>query len=339
MNVLPGMRSALVAAAARHYERSAEPASGRSRVRWARRARPLALIAVLVLGGTTGALAAAGIFQSPGVIERYDRDLGPTILRAINSPSCALAHVPETTTSAAPASLLSILGVLRRPSQPGGIRDALSLLMSRPGQSLYVRYVRFARSLDGFDVYVFVSTGFALTPVSTSRCVAAVTANFDRLLPHIAKTFRVDATQIFNRDLAIQRANWARKPPSAVVGAQGFSIYSRDQEGFGSGASTAAQIQEGEGLGLGGVATGSGPNTSFVAGIVPDGVASVTLHYNAGPLGGYSHKHALAANVTTKAVNNVIVAIVPRPGGNAWPSTITWRAANGKIIKTIREPS
>ena len=303
-----------------------------------RRWRPLALIAVLLLAGvTTGALAAAGVFQSPAVIERYNQSITPAVMRAMNSPLCARREVPATTTSTAPASLLSILGVLRRPARPGGVSDVVSKL-STPGQSLYVRYVRFARSVDGFDVYVSVGTSPVLTPVNIGRCIAAATASFDRELSRIPKTLRADDKQIFNYTISTQRINWARNKPLVAASARAFSIYSLDQGGFGGGG-TAAEIEKGLGLGFGGAATGLGPNTSFVAGVVPDGVASVTLHYLAGPLGGYSTKHVPAANITTKPVNNVIVAIVPRPTGNAQPSTMTWRAANGTIIKTLRESS
>ena len=34
----------------------------------------------------------------------------------------------------------------------------------------------------------------------------------------------------------------------------------------------------------------------------------------------------------------VIVVTVPRSAGNASPQTITWRAADGKVIKTISQP-
>jgi hypothetical protein len=70
---------------------------------------------------------------------------------------------------------------------------------------------------------------------------------------------------------------------------------------------------------------------------VPDGVAAVTLHYPAGRVGGYSRKMAPAATVTAIPVNNIVVVTVPRGGGNgdSW-TTMTWRAANGTIIKTIR---
>jgi hypothetical protein len=101
---------------------------------------------------------------------------------------------------------------------------------------------------------------------------------------------------------------------------------------------TAVQIRQGEALSYGGDCSRS-LLLSQVSGIVPDGVAAVTLHYPAGRVGGYSHKMAPAANVTTRPVNNVIVVMVPRGGGNgrSW-TTMTWRAANGTIIQTFGNP-
>lgn len=318
-----------------YYVASAPAQQKHPRLVRSRRWRPLALIAVLVLGGGTAALAAAGVFQSPSVIKRYNQAITPVVVRAINSPLCARRHVPATTTSTAPASLLSTLGVLRRPARPGGISDVVLSKLSTPGQTLYVRYARFARSVYGFAFYVSVGTSPVFAPVDIGRCIAAATASFDRELSRIPKALRADDTQIFNAAISTQRVNWARNKPSVGVSLTAISLYGAG--GFGGGGGDAAVIEEGKGLGEGGAATGSGPDTSFVDGVVPDGVASVTLHYDAGPLGGYSRKQAPAANITTKPVNNVIIAIVPRATGNALPSTITWRAANGKIIKTIHE--
>jgi hypothetical protein len=299
----------------------------------AHRWRPLALIAVLILGGATGALAAAGLFQSAAVIQHYDQSITPVVLRAINSPLCMRARVPATTGKTAPTSILSAVGVLARPSPPSRDRSIISRLTT-PGTSLYVRYVRLARSLDGLDFYVSVSTSLNAAPVNINRCVAAVTANFAGELPHLPKTLRPKAVQIFDAALAAQRANWSQHP---IVGVDLNAISIYGAPGFGGGPATAAQIEQGRALSEGGAAAGSGPNSSLIDGLVPNAVASITLHYDAGPLGGYSHTHARATNITTRPINNVFVAIVPRPTGNALPSTITWRAANGKIIRTIHE--
>ena len=318
-----------------HYRAGAAVPRRHAGLAPAHRWRPLALIALLILGGATGALAAAGVFQAPAVIKRYDRSVTPVVLRAINGSRCARRHFPATTASTAPAGLLATLRVLRRPSRRGGTPDVLpSLIM--PGTSLYVRYVRLARSVDGFDFYVSVRTSFAGTPLNIGRCMAAMTANFTRELPRLPRAFRAEATHIFDAALGVQRADWLRTPrPFVGVGLSAVSIYAPGN-GFGGGSSTIASIDEGKDLGEGGGATGSGANTSFVDGLVPDGVSSLTLHYDAGPLGGYSRQHVPALNITTRVVNNVFATIVPRPTGNALPWSITWRAANGKLIKSIR---
>ena len=70
--------------------------------------------------------------------------------------------------------------------------------------------------------------------------------------------------------------------------------------------------------------------------IVPDGVASVTLRYPAGQVGGYDPNHAPAFNLTIRIVGNLLVATIPRAGNSlVSPMTMIWRAANGRIIKTF----
>jgi hypothetical protein len=314
-----------------HYRASAPGRARHPRLVRSRGWRPLALIAVLVLGGATGALAAAGVFESSST-QLSNKYIRPEVLRAINSAVCARRTVPATTTGIPPASLLSILGVLRRPAAREGAFDVLSRLGGvYPG--LYIKYVRFARAVDGLDWYVSVSAGDVgiLGPVHINRCVAAQTASFDRELPSIPKALRADATQIFNAQVQSERSFDARNPPVSV-NLTGLGPYGGQGPSFGE--ATAADIEDGA-LASGGSLTGSGPDTASVEGVVPDGVASVTLHYDAGPASAYGHTHAPAANITTKPVNNAIVVTVPRNVGNATPQTIIWRAANGRIIKTI----
>ena len=80
---------------------------------------------------------------------------------------------------------------------------------------------------------------------------------------------------------------------------------------------------------------GGVPPTTFPT-IVPDGVASVTAHYPAGKAGGFDRHDLPAATVTARAVNNVIVLRVPRGGQQAYAAaTLTWRASDGQVIKTV----
>ena len=80
---------------------------------------------------------------------------------------------------------------------------------------------------------------------------------------------------------------------------------------------------------------------SVLSGVVPDGVASVTLHFPARLDG--THQ-ASSVSVTARPIENVFVVRVPRRvtpqafGGSA-PVWITWRAANGTVIRTIHPSS
>jgi len=79
-------------------------------------------------------------------------------------------------------------------------------------------------------------------------------------------------------------------------------------------------------LGLGLLVGGSCLHTNqaaLIAGIVPDGVASITVRYP-------------SVTIRTAVVNNVVVASIPHPGGPLWrPLAVTWRAADGRAIKTF----
>jgi hypothetical protein len=60
------------------------------------------------------------------------------------------------------------------------------------------------------------------------------------------------------------------------------------------------------------------------------------LHYPAGRVGGFNRHHAAATTITTNVVGNLMVVTIPR-GGNRLtaPMTMTWRAANGHLVKTF----
>jgi hypothetical protein len=90
------------------------------------------------------------------------------------------------------------------------------------------------------------------------------------------------------------------------------------------GGATAAHIAQGKLFS----SSGKGP-TAVVAGVVPDHVAKVSVSYAKS-----GHLHAVT--ITTKPVENVFVATVPRESPAASvPKSVVWRSAKGKVIKTI----
>jgi hypothetical protein len=65
----------------------------------------------------------------------------------------------------------------------------------------------------------------------------------------------------------------------------------------------------------------------YISGVVPDGVASVTLSYPA-------TRGSPAHTVTADVVGNVFATAIPQPRGNVHPTT-TWHSASGATLKTI----
>jgi hypothetical protein len=74
--------------------------------------------------------------------------------------------------------------------------------------------------------------------------------------------------------------------------------------------------------------------------LVPDGVASVTIHYPAEAASGFSHEIVPAFTTTIKVVNNVIAVLVPRAAFRAigGAGSMVWHAANGSVVKTFNHP-
>ena len=74
----------------------------------------------------------------------------------------------------------------------------------------------------------------------------------------------------------------------------------------------------------------SGPTLMMV---VPDGVASVTLHYAARP-----SLYFRGVTVVTRPVNNLIVFGPPHARISPFPTLIKWLAPDGHVLKTIQRP-
>jgi hypothetical protein len=254
------------------------------------------------------------------------------VLKAINGPACVREQLPATNVGSPPPSLLSILGVLRLPETPA---DKVPPQITSHEVDLYVNYIRLARSAFGRDWYVWVAgpPQGSLPPANENRCLAAEAADFRSELPSIPKALRAPTTQMFNVQLGAERRFDAHPP--RPVGVHLFGLNPGGGGGGGGGADAAEIAKQGMwGSSSGG--TGANPGLTLFHGVVPDGVATVTLHYPAGKVGGFSRRTASAVTINAHAVNNVVVVSVPRAGAQAMGAvTTTWRAADGTTITTI----
>ena len=236
--------------------------------------------------------------------------------------------MPATLPGAPPAALMSILGVLRRPATP-----ADRLPVSIPHQpDLYVNDIRFAQAADGIRWYVWVAGSNFRAPADVRRCLAAQMQNFRREEPHISASVRVVALRALQAQLAAER-RIDKQPPSEVgVSLTGYAA----RFGGGGGGASATEIQS-RGLWISqGGGTGADPGRTLFAGVLPDGVATVTVHYPAGRIGGFSHRRGPALTVTVPVINNVAVLAVERAGNQATGAVATtWRAQDGTVLKTL----
>jgi hypothetical protein len=223
--------------------------------------------------------------------------------------------------------MLSVLGVLRRPATPA---DRLPsrfygnghLHVATIASSVYVRYIRRARVLDGVSYYIIPAArvGMPHPPAATlERCYAEETRALRGELAHVPAPLRHatlrDGAQIFGQT----RNNLAQEHVHEGV----FELAVRaNAAGGGGGMSPTVLAQRGD----------FGTDGPVLYGVVPSGVAAVMLRWPA--------SHQLPSlTTTTDVVNNVFVVSVARVTGGNFPSTITWLAANGRVIKTVIEPT
>ncbi len=182
---------------------------------------------------------------------------------------------------------------------------------------MFVNYIRRARTAHGATYYVIPTgtTGFAEPPPS-ARCVADTIAAARRVLPGIPAAQRTATIRFEEARLTAQE----RLPRQPTDGGLCLAAIARG--------SLATRCEGGSEVssGLGSFAS----DGAYLAGLVPDGVATVTLRFErAAP--------APPATVTDNVVDNVFV--VPKPRAVVGPTAMIWRSASGAAIKTIPEPN
>jgi hypothetical protein len=204
---------------------------------------------------------------------------------------------------------VSILGILRRPAsaadRPPPTRGNLT-------EGAYLPFFRRARTVDGATYYIWPEVWpIPGAAALHNRCIAAERAALRR--EHLPVNLRAaalrDAGTFFAAPVLYPGiclgAVHVPVPPPHLVG-RFFN--------FSECGATAAEIEQG---GILGSAAGD------VTGVLPDGVASVTLRYKDGRA------------FSQRIVGNVLAIKVTLERGSFYRAEI-WRAADGSVIKTIR---
>jgi hypothetical protein len=168
---------------------------------------------------------------------------------------------------------------------------------------------RRARTALGTTFYIVPAsdeTGLRPVPV---RCEAEQRAALTRALARAATATRDQMVELQHRYLAWERYG-GRHREGIILG----TITARAV-----GVDGAASVDE---IRQHGLLDGNAgyPGRALISGVVPDGLATVTLTFP-------------TVRVPADVVNNVYVVAQPRHAGSL--QTVTWRAADGRPIKTL----
>jgi hypothetical protein len=262
-------------------------------------------------------------------------------------PACVPAAQPFVLIDGTPSrGLLSSLAALRAlgGGPVGAMGDDLQHVGPPVPTEVYAQYERLARTVAlpatrsapaaSISVYVVAAanvTGAASVP---SRCDAEQTAALRGELPQIPSALRTPTLQLAARTLAQRR--------STVQNAEGIAVVALSHDASGPSidaySATTTHFQQRGAISQAGLQSGT---STVLSGVVPDGVASVTLHFPA-RFGGANPAPPLS--VTARPVENVFVVRLPRSFitqtfGGTTPDSIKWRAANGTVIRTIHPSS
>lgn len=213
-----------------------------------------------------------------------------------------------------PPQLLSILGVLRRPATPS---DTLPARTLQPFalKDIYVRHIRRARRGFGLTYYVVPAGNGNLGQPIPARCYREQAAALHRELSHIPRSLRAGTLALEPRFVNQTRHD--------ALPYAGICLVALGDGGGSSCSYSISDIEQGRAI-----ESGGGPDEVAVTwGLVPDGVATVTIVYPQ-PAG-----HGHAPTTTGKVISNVF--IIPNRGRWLTNSKMIWRSATGAVIKTF----
>jgi hypothetical protein len=243
-------------------------------------------------------------------------------------------------------AMLSTLPILRRPATSADrlpanlyvhVGSRLGVLVGGEGGDAYIRYVRRVRIAEGRAFYLVPIANVGRPPLSSAaanRCYQLVVAALRAELPSVPLAERAPTRRYGDAEYALDRYNLETSTVNEGVGLIYENVTGGGSGGGGGGGvQTLESIQQGGQLGEGG--GGKPPTPIMMDGIVPSGVASVTLTFPATR----HHGNSLPAlSAVGKVINNVFIIPIPTLlERGAWPNTAIWRSPSGNIIKTVNE--
>ena len=243
-------------------------------------------------------------------------------------PACAQhANRGATIDRGTPSrSVLSVLGVLRRPPlPPDHTTKVLYSLGWDAGAGVYLNYIRRARTEYGRSYWIVPEARITPFGPIPARCYREFRAALERELRHASPRLRSSALRVQSSELLAERAQAEHRSGLCFI-AIGVHVAPRPGAvGFGCSPGTSGTIPL-----AGGDGAGDGAGGTILSGIAADGIATVTVHYAAS---GRFPAHTITSNV----VNNVyVLKIPPDTAHQAFPTRVIDRTASGRVIRPVR---
>ena len=196
-----------------------------------------------------------------------------------------------------------------------------------------IRFVRRVRVADGITFYLVPAAGIGRppTPPAVARhCFRLEVAALRASLPSVPPAERAPTRRYGDAEYTLGRYNLET---STVHEGLFLLTEFAGGGGGGDGGQSPTTLQQ-TGL-LSGSGGGTPPRPTLMYGVVPAGVATVTLKFPAWRHSGQSLP-ALTASATV--VNDVFLIPVPTLFERGrWPNSEVWRSASGQVIKTVDE--
>jgi hypothetical protein len=235
----------------------------------------------------------------------------------LNSPACAVLQQSQGSFihGTPDPTLLSLVGVLRRPATPA---DQLSRGILGGIPEVYAGSARRAFSAGGETYYVAVAALDEAASEPPARCFTLQARALAAYLPKIPAALR-DQTQALQAGYIDYFRNLVAHAPRDEVC---LADVGRSDNGASCGF-PATEIKDG---------VPPNDNNGVFSGVVPDGVASITLTFPAA-------RGRPARSLTGRVRNNVYAIPAGSEGESPAQPGVTWRSADGRVLKSVPVPT
>jgi len=225
---------------------------------------------------------------------------------------------------------LDAVAALRRPAQPA---DALPHGFPAPSYGeTYVDYTRVVTSASGKAFYLVVARNTPVAYRPTDVCLDTQHTQLLKLVGRKPPLLRVTALREFRK----LRRDLEDRPTPSTTPQDALFLFSKGPSGGGGGGGSIGSFMK---YGL--FMSSSRAGNATLTGLVPDGVATVTLEYPKRASRGRWYKPVIYRSAYTRTVRvqqNVLVVHVPRGAGDALAPRMIWRSADGKVVRVVKRP-